>query len=163
MMMGSSMSLTAEKTHLDQHRSLALYFISLFHYLSKQPMYFSKNCRLGVNVYKKKHKIMYIIWSLVFPFFFSGNLLSVLPSQQTWLCIFDVFHSISRHHMMPWGHMVVTNAKLHHVTNTVGAGWGRPMMLRKSPTLSLTVVGPCCIVLIFTLSILILFLCLNFI
>ena len=112
MMMASSMSLTAEKTHLDlhRHRSLARYFISLFDYLSKQPMYFSKNCRLGVNVYRK-HKIMYIICSLVFPFssIWSENLLSVYHHHKLDY-VFLMSFTLCRHHMMPWGHMVFTKA-----------------------------------------------------
>lgn len=140
-------------------------------------MYFSKNCRLDVNVYKR-HKIMYIIiCSLVFPFssVWSETYFLCTITTNLIMCVFDVFHSISRHQMMPWGHIVVykTQKGLYAQLNRNSTrncamwqtrsvfGWGRPMMLRKSPTLSLTV-GPCCVVLIFTLSILILFLLLKF-
>lgn len=91
MMMASSMSLTAERTHLDLHRrSLAGYFVSLLliispsisYLLISYMHYFSKNLMCTENI-----KIMYIK---------SQNLLS----HDLIVFLID-FHSISRHNMMP--------------------------------------------------------------
>lgn len=94
MMMASSMSLTAEKTHLDLdlHRSLFSCWIFHFNHLSHfaqyfslliklfkqaKSMYFFTNFRLGVNVYSKHQNNVYK-YALIISLFSkkSGNLLS---------------------------------------------------------------------------------------